>query len=340
MLRDARVTTTAPAPEETGAGAAPARWLVALLSVVFVPVYASGFIVGKIATSHMAVPTVLLWRFLIALAVVLVVIAWSRPALPRGRAWVHLAVTALLLQVGQFAFVYTGLAAGVPAGLNSLILGMAPLLVGLLTPVVLGTRLGAAPLIGLLIGACGVYIVLAGRVGGSLGAAVVLPVFGMLSMAAGTLYQKRYNDRTPVATSVAVQMATSLVVTVVAMPFLGAGWLPTDAVGWAVSVWLGVVNSAGAFVLMFLLLRWRSTVHVSSLLNLVPATTALAAVPILGEQLTVPAVVGLGVALIGMYVGLGRRRRAGRLPSRDRSPTGGVREDVPFDDRSALTPPR
>ncbi|WP_328305678.1 DMT family transporter [Actinomycetospora sp. NBC_00405] len=304
-------------PVEDPPEAPPRRWLVPVLSVLFVPIYASGFLAGKIATAHMAVPTVLLWRFLIALAVVLVAVVVMRPAMPRGRAWVHLVVTALLLQVGQFSFVYTGLAEGVPAGVSSLILGMAPLLVGLLTPLVLATRLGAAPVVGLLIGACGVYIVLSDQLGGALGSAVVLPVLGMLSMAAGTLYQKRFNDGTPVATSVAVQMAASLVVTVAAMPFLGVGWLPTDAAGWWVSLWLGVVNSAGAFALMFLLLQWRSTVHVSALLNLVPATVALAAVPILGEPLTVNAVIGLVVALVGMYVGLGllgRRRRAESLP--------------------------
>jgi drug/metabolite transporter (DMT)-like permease len=314
MLRDADAAVAPPSDTSTEP---PLRWLVPVLSVLFVPIYASGFLAGKIATAHMAVPTVLLWRFLIALAVVLVAVVVMRPAMPRGRAWVHLVVTALLLQVGQFSFVYTGLAEGVPAGVSSLILGMAPLLVGLLTPLVLATRLGAAPVVGLLIGACGVYIVLSDQLGGALGSAVVLPVLGMLSMAAGTLYQKRFNDDTPVATSVAVQMAASLVVTVAAMPFLGVGWLPTDAAGWWVSLWLGVVNSAGAFALMFLLLQWRSTVHVSALLNLVPATVALAAVPILGEPLTVNAVIGLVVALVGMYVGLGllgRRRRAESLP--------------------------
>jgi drug/metabolite transporter (DMT)-like permease len=318
MLRDSRGgPVTVPPVEDPTEPPPPRRWLVPVLSVLFVPIYASGFLAGKIATAHMAVPTVLLWRFLIALAVVLVAVVVMRPAMPRGRAWVHLVVTALLLQVGQFSFVYTGLAEGVPAGVSSLILGMAPLLVGLLTPLVLATRLGAAPVVGLLIGACGVYIVLSDQLGGALGSAVVLPVLGMLSMAAGTLYQKRFNDDTPVATSVAVQMAASLVVTVAAMPFLGVGWLPTDAAGWWVSLWLGVVNSAGAFALMFLLLQWRSTVHVSALLNLVPATVALAAVPILGEPLTVNAVIGLVVALVGMYVGLGllgRRRRAESLP--------------------------
>jgi drug/metabolite transporter (DMT)-like permease len=300
MLLDRRGTSSA-AP--TG------RWVVPVLSALFVPLWSSGFIVGKIATGHMQVPTVMLWRFVIALVAIGAVVAVVRPALPRGRAWLHLAVTALLLQVAQFSFVYTGLAHGVPAGLSSLILGMAPLLVGLLTPLVLATRIGVAPVLGLLIGAGGVYIVLSDELGGGLGAQVVFPLLGMLALTSGTLYQKRFNDDTPVTTSVVVQMLTSLVATVAAMPFLGVDWLPRDLGGWAAVAWLGVFNSAGAFALMFLLLRWRSTVHVSALLNLVPATTALIAVPMLGEALSVQAVLGLAVALAGMYVGLGMVRR-------------------------------
>ena len=299
--------------------AAPsARWAVPALSVLFVPLWSSGFIVGKIATSHMQVPAVLLGRLVVAFLVMGAVVAVARPARPRGRAWLHLAVTALLLQVGQVSFVYAGLAHGVPAGVTSLILGMAPLLVGLLTPLVLVARLGVAPVWGLLIGACGVYIVLAGQLDGGLGAAVILPVLGMLALTAGTLYQKRFNDDTPVPTAVLLQMLTSLLATIAVMPFLGAEWLPNDGVGWAAVVWLGVFNSAGTFALMFLLLRWRSTVYVSALLNLVPATTALIAVPVLGEPLTVRAILGLAVALMGMYVGLGllgRRKEKGSAPS-------------------------
>jgi drug/metabolite transporter (DMT)-like permease len=293
----------------TGSAAPTGRWVVPVLSALFVPLWSSGFIVGKIATGHMQVPTVMLWRFVIALVAIGAVVAVVRPALPRGRAWLHLAVTALLLQVAQFSFVYTGLSHGVPAGLSSLILGMAPLLVGLLTPLVLATRIGVAPVLGLLIGAGGVYIVLSDELGGGLGMQVVFPLLGMLALTSGTLYQKRFNDDTPVTTSVVVQMLTSLVATVAAMPFLGVDWLPRDLGGWAAVAWLGVFNSAGAFALMFLLLRWRSTVHVSALLNLVPATTALIAVPMLGEALSVQAVVGLAVALAGMYVGLGLVRR-------------------------------
>ncbi|MDT7554612.1 MAG: hypothetical protein QOI16_3148, partial [Pseudonocardiales bacterium] len=84
MLRDQRAAPSGSAP--TG------RWVVPGLSVLFVPLWSSGFIAGKIATGHMQVPTVLLWRFIIALVVMGVVVAVTRPALPRGRAWLHLAV--------------------------------------------------------------------------------------------------------------------------------------------------------------------------------------------------------------------------------------------------------
>jgi drug/metabolite transporter (DMT)-like permease len=291
------------------------RWTIPVLSVVFVLLWSSGFIAAKISTRTTDVPTVLLWRFVIAAAVTGAVALVLRPGMPRPRNLVHLVVTALLLQVGVFSSVFTGLSRGVPAGLTSLIVGLAPLLVGLLTPLVLRTRLGAAPVIGLLIGAVGVYVVVSGNLStGGVHATIVLPLMGMLFLTAGTLYQKRFNDDTPVSAAVVVQMITSGVAVLVVMPFLDAGWLPSGTSGWLSVLWLGVANSAGTFAVMFVLLRRRSTVHVSALLNLSPAVTALLAVPLLGEALTVQAVIGLVIALVGMYVGLGmvRRRRAGR----------------------------
>lgn len=297
---------------------------VILLSVAFVPLWASGFLAGKLATQRTDVLTVLLWRFAIATVVMGVVALVTRPALPRGRAWLHLVVAALLLQMGQFSGVYTGLAAGVPAGLSSLVLGMAPLLVGLLTPLLLGDRLGPAPVLGLVLGAAGVYVVLSDEIGGAVGGAVVFPVLGMVSLTAGTLYQKRFGAGTAISMSVIVQMVACLLVTLVVMPFSGAAWVPPTLGDWAAIGWLGVFNSAIAFAVMFVLLRRTGTVHVSALLNLVPATVVLLAVPILGEPLTLQALLGLGIALVGMYLGLGLFGRAGRgsPPAASRTPPG------------------
>ncbi len=303
------------------------RAVVPLLSVAFVPLWASGFIVGKLATNRMPVETTLLWRFVIATVAMGAVAVATRARLPRGRvAWVHLVVTAMLLQVGLFGGVYTGLAAGVSAGLSSLVLGMAPLLVGLLTPLLLSERLGVAPVVGLVVGAAGVYVVLSDQLGGGIGLSVIFPVLGMASLTAGTLYQKRFGEDTPVVTSVTVQMVVSTLVTLVVMPFTGAPWLPPTPGAWLAAAWLGIFNSAVALAVMFVLLRRIGTVRVSGLMNLTPAAVALLAVPILGEPLTLRAIIGLAVALLGMYVGLGvirwRRRPANPPAGVDRAAEG------------------
>jgi drug/metabolite transporter (DMT)-like permease len=309
----------------------PARshLVVPLLSVLFVPMWASGFLAGKLATARADVPTVLLWRFLIAVAVMGALALATRPALPRGRGWLHLVVVALLLQMGQFTGIYVGFVAGVPAGLSSLVLGMAPLLVGLAGPLLLGERGGPWPVLGLLVGATGAYVVLAGDVRAApLGPAVAFPVLGMLALAAGTLYQKRFGAETPVVTSVLVQMTACLVLTAAVVAATGTAWLP-PAPAWPPVLWLGLVNSALAFAVMFVLLRRVTTTHVSGLLNLVPATVAVAAVPILGEPLTWAAVAGLLIAGAGMFLG----QRDGRLmPSRrprTRRPSSDPHEEEP-----------
>jgi drug/metabolite transporter (DMT)-like permease len=58
--------------------------------------------------------------------------------------------------------------------------------------------------------------------------------------------------------------------------------------------------SIGAVLLFFWLLRNEKSGEATSFLYLVPATTAIAGVPILGQPLSVGAVVGLVLALIGV----------------------------------------
>lgn len=286
------------------------RLITVTLSVLLVPLWASGFVVGKLATMHAAVAPVLFWRFLIA-GTLMGVLAWLGHARrPRGLDWLHLTAVALLMQIGQFVGAYTGLARGVPAGVSSLVMGMAPLLVALLAPLWFPERLTVRIALGLLLGAVGVSIVLSGDLHG-MGSTAPLgfTLVGMVSMTAGTLYQKRFGGDVDVRTALAVQMSIAAAVMGGFMLTSHGAVTPDDRVGWFAVGWLGIANSAGAFAVMYLLLRRVSTVHVSSLLNLVPATTALASVPILGEALSARYLIGLAVAVVGMYLGIAARLR-------------------------------
>jgi drug/metabolite transporter (DMT)-like permease len=126
----------------------------------------------------------------------------------------------------------------------------------------------------------------------------------MLSLTAGTLYQKRFGASAAIAPAIAAQTTLSLLVMTAVVVVTGSSPAPSTLGGWACVGWLGLGPSCAGFAVFYAVLRRTSTVYVSSLLNLVPGGTALASVPILGEPLTLRVAIGLVIALAGMYVGV------------------------------------
>lgn len=73
--------------------------------------------------------------------------------------------------------------------------------------------------------------------------------------------------------------------------------------------WLAVVNSIGALVLLFVLLRRGTGGAATSLLYLVPPVTAVLAVPILGQGITASVIAGMAVSGAGVLLVLVRTPR-------------------------------
>lgn len=65
-------------------------------------------------------------------------------------------------------------------------------------------------------------------------------------------------------------------------------------------LWLTLVLSIGAILLLMVLIRTRSAARVSSLFYLVPPATAVEAWLLFGERLGLLAIIGLVVASIGV----------------------------------------
>jgi drug/metabolite transporter (DMT)-like permease len=294
------------------------------MSLVFVPLWTSGYVVGKLATDHVDVLTVLVWRFVIASVLMWGLTLVVRPPMPRGREWLHLGVVGFLLQIGQFGGIYSGLAGGVSAGLTSLLAGLAPLLVGLLAPLVSDERIGLPQVVGLALGASGVVIVIGADVEGAVPwGALSLTVVGVLSLVAGTLYQRRLAAHpTALIPTIAAQNTLSLVLCTPVLLLTDTMVAPAGTEGWLTTTYLGLFPSCLGFALFYTLLQRRGTTYVSSLLNLVPAVTALVSVPVLGEDLTPRIVLGLVVAIVGLYVGVvwHARREARAADVREREP--------------------
>lgn len=103
-------------------------------------------------------------------------------------------------------------------------------------------------------------------------------------------------------TGTAVQLLTGAIVLAPLSVGVDDLPLPATATGFAALAWLAVVNSIGAVLLLFVLLRRGTGAAVTGLLHLVPAATAVLAVPVLGQPLDAATLAGLAVALTGVVL--------------------------------------
>jgi drug/metabolite transporter (DMT)-like permease len=267
---------------------------------VMVPVWSSGFIVGTLAVRHAPGLSLLFWRMSAAFLAMTAIALAVRAPWPRDRgAIVQMVVVGLLLQAAQFVGIFLALQHGVAAGLVALLAGSSPLLVAVLATVLLDEHLEPVQWLGSAIGVAGVVLAVAEELNGA-GSPIgfVFAILGLAGLVGGTLVQRASGTSVDPRAANAIQLAVAAVVIAPLAAFSEGFSLSAQAL--APLAWLTFGLSIGAVLLFFWLLRNEKSGEATSFLYLVPATTAIAGVPILGQPLSVGAVVGLVLALIGM----------------------------------------
>ena len=285
------------------------------LPAAFVLIWSSGYLVGTIGV-HAGSPLALIaWRFLIALVVITIISLATRAPWPTNpRTYLHLLITGILLQTIQLGSVYLGLAAGVPAALSSVILGASPLLVAAAGQPLLGERLAPRQWTGLVIGLAGVIVCLSPTLttGHQHLAGYLFTGIALIGYAGGTLYQKRFGQTVDLRTGTAVQLLGATITSFPLAALHGGLHLPLTPASLGSLAWLGTINSIGAFMVLFTLLRTRTGGAATSLLYLVPPVTAILAVPLLHQPLTSAVIIGMLVSGVGVTLASITRTRATR----------------------------
>lgn len=283
---------------------APSGWdLVALMPALFVLIWSTGFIVARLGMPHAPPMSFLCWRYGLSMAGLALWAWWARAPWPTQRGdWLHLAVTGVLLQAGYLGGVWSAVRLGLSAGTTALIVCLQPVLTAIFLEWQ-GGRGRVRPLqwLGLVCGLAGVLLVVWGKLG--LGEAhalnLGLAALALLSITAGTLYQKRYVSATDVRSAGVVQMGAALMVT------LPLALMETDAIDWHPEMvlalaWSVLALTMGASSLLYLLIQRGAAMKVASLFYLVPPCTALMAWALFGEPLTWGLLVGLALAALGV----------------------------------------
>lgn len=275
------------------------------IPLFFVFLWSTGFVVAKLALPYAPPLTFLIVRCLGVLAVLLpIVLVWRAPW-PHGQVR-HVALAGLLLQAGYLGGVWAAIELGMPAGLTALIVGMQPILTAAAAPLI-GERVRPLQWLGLLLGLSGVALVVIAKLGlaGVTPAGLALCVFALMSITAGTMYQRRFCPRFDLRTGTAIQFAATALVLI---PF--ALWLEDldpafSRITWSQDLvvallWSVFALSIGAIFLLFKLIGRSQATEVTSLMYLTPPTTAIMAWLLFGEAFNLLGLAGMAVAVTGV----------------------------------------
>ena len=291
-------------PQTNVAPRQSAAWL-SPIPIFFVLLWSTGFIVAKFGLPFAPPLTFLLLRCVAVLLVLVPLVLWFKAPWPKGSIG-HIAVAGLLLQAGYLGGVWCAIKLGMPAGVTALIVGMQPILTAAAAPLI-GESVRPRQWLGLLFGLTGVALVVYAKITlvGLSPLAIGYCLLALLSITAGTMYQRRFCPQFDLRTGTVIQFgATVAVLLPLAIVFEqltpGLGtvqWTPSFI---GALLWSVFALSIGAIFLLFTLLRRSDATAVTSLLYLTPPTTAVMAWIMFGEAFSWLGVLGMAIAVVGV----------------------------------------
>jgi len=280
-----------------------------ILPLMFIGLWSSAFLAAKVGVQYSTPFTMLLLRFLLVSLVFAAMLPFARhwrqtpPPRPTRRVIAATVLVGVTLHSMYLGSVFLALSLGLPAGIAALIVSLQPLLASGLAIVLFDEKLRLVQAGGMLAGLAGVVLVLLPKMGGGMPVLGLASVgFGLCAVTFGTLLQKRIGGKIDL-------LFGNLVQTLAASAFLALICLTIEVpqVSWETPfilslAWQVVMVSAGAYVILMVLIERDTMASVSSLMFLVPPTTAVIAAIGFSEPLTFPGVAGFCLTSAGVYL--------------------------------------
>jgi drug/metabolite transporter (DMT)-like permease len=281
------------------------RWIRAM-PWVFVLVWSTGFIVARYGMPYAPPLSFLAWRYALSVLCFLPWIVWAGVRWPQTREqWLHLAVVGALMHGGYLGGVWIAVKAGMGAGLTALVVGLQPVLTAIWLSST-GGRVTPRQWLGLLLGFAGLVLVVLRKLIYQAPGDVVtafnvgFAVFALLSITAGTLYQKRFVQACDVRTANTVQLLAALVLTLPLALLLEVEPMQWNGQLMGAMAWSVLVLTIGGSSLLYMLIQRGAAASVTSLMYLVPPCTAVIAWVLFSEPLTLTSLAGIALTALGV----------------------------------------
>ena len=271
---------------------------------LFVVLWSTGFIGAKYGLPYADPFVFLSVRILIAAVLLFALARLMKMPIRIGRqAVVRSGLIGFFLHACYLGGVFYSIAQGLPAGVAAVVTSLQPVLVSIVAVRVLGEQLRIRQLVGLLIGLVGVILVLGPSIDSQIPMSAIIAILvALIGSTTATLLQKKMGSDIPLLSGTAYQYLFSGCV-------LGMIALATQetSITWnlrftAAFIWLILVLSVGAILLLLWLLNTGSAAKVSSLFYLVPPATAIEAFVLFGEKVNTQGFLGIGITALGVWL--------------------------------------
>ncbi|MDD0977348.1 DMT family transporter [Pseudomonas fontis] len=263
---------------------------------LFVLLWSSGAIVSKLGLSQASPFAFLLIRFAIALSGLMLLGPLLKLEWPRGRGPLLQAIATGCVLLGAYqCFYLLALNTHVTPGIMATVMGVQPIL----TVALIERQRSPSRVFGLCLGLAGLVMVVYQGIGsgGVSLAGMLFALLALASMTCGSIMQKRITDN-PLGT-LPLQYLSGLLLCALFAPFqpLHVEWNLQFTLA---VLWMGLVVSLLASLLLYRLIARGNLVNVTSLFYLVPAVTAVMDYLIFGNRLAALSLLGMGLIVVGL----------------------------------------
>ncbi len=278
-------------------------------------IWSSSFLWIKIAVQEVGPITLVAFRVLFGLLFGLVIILIQRPVLPRSlRAWVPTLVLGITNVAIPFFLISWG-EQSIDSGVASILDATVPLFTILLAHYMLrDDKITLPKVLGLVSGFAGVVVLMSRDLGVSHSS-----VLGQLAVVVASIFyagsavfaRKQTEDFPDIARSVG-PLISSTAVMWLAVPLAESPLkLPQLPITWIALLWLGILGSGFAFILLYRLIHEIGPTRTSMVTYLFPLGGVILGVLFLKEQISWEVVVGALLIIAGMaFVNSTPRARA------------------------------
>lgn len=286
-----------------------AQWLERGAPIIFVLLWSTGFIGGKMGVPYAESFTFLSIRFAIVLLILVPIVAIFVRVKVKLIMIVHCLVAGILIHGLYLGGVFYAIEHGMPAGIAALIMALQPLITAYLAWQFLNEKITRYQLVALLTALIGVGLVIAPKilgVGGVSGITITNLIsagIALLGITIGSVYQKQFVQGLDVRFVTMVQfIGASIPMVFCALLF------ETGNINWTgefifALVWLVLVLSIGAVLLLLFLIGRDSVSKTASLFYLVPVCTSVMAYSLFDEKLQVVQLIGMVVVVASVALG-------------------------------------